>query len=801
MLLNLRFAARTLRRNPGFTILAVLTIALGIGVNTAVFSVVNGVLLRPLVFTDPDRLIKISELKGPYHYNVSYPNFQDWQRRASSFREMAIYNAFNSVTWKGPLGNEILPGAAASWNLFQTLGVSPVLGRSFIADDDKGDGAAVALITNEVWAQHFGKDPNIVGKKEVFWDAEFTIIGVLPPNFQLSGAGLWFPMGEVKNPNQLDRGNHPGFEAVGRLKPGITLERARSEMSAIAASLAQDYPATNKQFGVMLTPMFDAVVGHVKSTLVILFGAVGFVMLIASVNVANLLLARTIDRDREVAVRTSLGATRWHVIGMMLSESLLLSVAGTGIGVMVATWGVDLLLSVQPGALPPGRPVTMDGTVMAYTILLMLLSTVIFALAPAWRALHTDLSGALKQGGRGSTSAKSTQRIRAALVTAEVALSIALLAGAGLMIRSLYALEHQDMGFGVQNLLALQMRLSSQNQQTPERMAQGAYAALDRIGSTPGVQSAAAVWPLPDSQIGWSPTVNFKDRLREPGTEPSVEAAVVTTDYFKTMGIPLRQGRGFDSGDRHASSTVLIVNETFGKRFYPGENVLGKQVRMVGATGAAAAWKEIVGVVGDTRRGGLGGWATPEVYWPFEAFGFQEPAFMVRTASDPAKLISPLRKAMQNSDPGGVILHSQTMEEMLASTVSDRRFTQILLSVFAALAMVLAAVGIYGVVAFWVAQRTQEIGVRVALGATAENIFRLLLLQTTVPVGAGLVLGLAAAGMLTPYLASQIYGVTARDPWTLGGAAVLLGAVAAVASILPARRALRIDPMTALRQE
>ncbi len=800
MLLNLRFAARMLRRNPGFAILAVLTIALGIGVNTAVFSVVNGVLLRPLPFADPDRLVKIWEMKGQVKYNISYPNFQDWRRQASSFQAMAIYNPYESVTYKGPQGNEIIPSAEASWNLFSTLCVTPMLGRGFIAEDDKGDGAPVAVITNEVWTQHFGRDPNIVGKNVVFSDTAITIIGVLPPPFHFSTAGIWFPMGEVKNPNQLDRGNHPGFGAVARLKPGVSLERARSEMAAIAVSLAHDYPATNKDFSVRLTSMFESVAGYVRTTLLILFGAVGFVMLIACVNVANLLLARTLDRDREIAVRISLGATRWHLIGMTLWESVLLSFAGTALGGILATCGVYVLRSLQPAALPAGRPIAMDGTVLAYTIFLMLVSTLIFGLAPAWRAIHMDLNGALKQGGRGSTSAKNTQRVRAALVTAEVALSIALLAGAGLMIRSLYALQRQDMGFRAHNLIALQMRLSYQNHRTPEALGQCDYEILDKLRAVPGVQSVAAVWPLPESEIDWSPTVDFKDRPREPGTEPPVEAAVVTSDYFKTMGIPLRRGRGFDSGDRRASSTVMIVNETFAKRFYPGEEVLGKQIRMVGAVGVAG-WKEIVGVVGDALHGGLGGWSSPEVYWPFEALPAHEPAFMIRTASDPSRLISPLRKLVQGADAEGVILHSETMEDMLRSSIVDRRFTQILLSAFATLAVVLAAVGIYGVVAFWVAQRTQEIGVRVALGATAENIFRLLLLQSALPVGLGLVLGLPVAAMLTPYLSSQIYGVTARDPWTLGAAAILLGLVGAAASLLPARRALRIVPIAALRQE
>src|SRR5580704_15665618 len=475
MFQNLRFAVRTLRRNPGFTALAVLTIALGIGLNTAVFSVVNGILLRPLVFADPARLIKISETKGQFNSNVSYPNFRDWQRRAASFNAMAIYNSYDSVTFKTPEGNEVLGAADASWNLFQVLGVNPALGRSFTPEDDKGDGAAVALITNQMWVERFGKTPDIVGKQAFFSGIAITIIGVLPPTFHLSNAGIWFPMGEVKNPIQLDRGNHPGFEAVGRLKPGVTLEHARLEMSSIAASLAREYPATNKQYGIRLTPMFDVVVGHVRSTLLVLFGAVSFVMLIACANVANLLLARAIDRDREIAVRTSLGATRWHVVRMMLSESLLLSAAGTALGALVATWGVDLLLSLQPDALPAGRPIAMDATVFGYTIFLMLVSTVIFGLAPSWRTIRSDLSGALKQGGRGSTAAKSTERVRAALIAAEVALSIALLAGAGLMIRSLYALQHEEMGFRARNLVALQIQLSGQDQKAPATMTQRAY--------------------------------------------------------------------------------------------------------------------------------------------------------------------------------------------------------------------------------------------------------------------------------------------------------------------------------------
>ncbi|HLK22967.1 MAG TPA: ABC transporter permease [Bryobacteraceae bacterium] len=797
--MNLRIAMRMLRRNPGFTLLAVLTIALGIGVNTAVFSVVNGVLLRPLPFREPDQLVRIYETKAQNKFNISYPNFQDWKSRASSFQAMAIYNPYASVTYKGPEGKQIIPAAETSWNLFSTLGITPMLGRGFIADDDKGDGAPVAVITDEVWLKYFGGDPNIAGKQVVFSDTAITVIGVLPRSVRFSSAGIWFPMGVVKNPNQLDRGNHPGFGVVARLKPGVTMERARTEMSAIAASLEQAYPATNKGFGVQITGMFDAVTGSIRPMLLVLFCAVGFVLLIACVNVANLVLARTIDRDREVTVRRSLGASRWHLIGMSLSESLLISAAGTLLGAFLATWGVDVLLALQPGVLPSGRPITIDGTVMAYAVLLMLLSTLVFGLAPAWRAMRTDLSGALKQGGRSATSAKSTQSIRTALVTAEIALSIALLAGAGLMIRSLYALSHQNVGFRTANLLALQMRLTATNSQTPAALAARAEEVLDRLASAPGVESAAGVWPLPQGGINWAPPVNFKDRPREPGAEPTVQAAVVTPSYFKTMGIPLRRGRLFDAGDR-ATSRVALVNEAFAKKFYPDEDVLGKQFQMVGAVGVIG-WKEIVGVVGDTRHGGLSGVTSPEVYWPFEVMPFQEPAFMVRTASDPSKMILPLRRIMESVDPGGVILHSAPIENDLADSVSDRKFTQVLLSVFAGLAVLMAAVGIYGVVAFWVAQRTKEIGLRVALGANAQNIFRLLLLQTMIPVGVGLGIGLLAATMLTPYLSSQIFGVTARDPWTLGAAAILLGLVGACASLLPARRAMRIDPMTALRQE
>jgi putative ABC transport system permease protein len=770
---QLRYAFRNLLRSPGFSLLAVLAIGLGTGVNTAVFGVLESVLLKSLPYPQADRLVRFNETKGQVLYNISYPNFQDWRRRSASFEQMAIYNTFGSQPLRLPSGPAMVPMGNTSWNLFSTLGVRPLLGRTLTAADDIGDGADVAVISYGAWGKYFARDPQVVGKQLALDGSPVTVVGVLPEEVELSGVAVWFPRGEVRNPNQLDRGNHPGFQAIGRLKPGVGIEQARAEINGIAAALEREYPATNKNFRVRILPMLDALVMRVRTMLWILFGAVGFVLLIACANVANLLLVRTLHRGREFALRAALGASRSRIAQLVIAESLLIATAGTALGLLLAAWGVEALVKLQPGVLPAARPVALGGEAFAYTALLSLASTCLFGLLPAWRASRGDLAGSLKQG-RGATASKGMQRLRAGLVAAEVALSLSLLAGASLMIRSLAALEHEDLGFKAATLLTAELRLPYQKDQTRAHIAQSTYAHLDAIRSIPGVAAAAAVWPMPETNAMWAPMINFADRPR---------------------------GRVFNDADLNVdASNSAIVSQSYARKFYPGEDVLGKRVRMIGAV-AVKGWKEIVGVVGDTRVGGLGSATGPQVYWPYGQVVDQDPGFVIRAASDPASLIDPLRRAMARVNAETIVVRAQPMTSMLAASIADRRFIQILLAIFAALALALASIGIYGMMAFWVAQRTQELGIRVALGASAGGVFRLVLLQTALPTGIGIAAGLGAAGLLTPLLASQIYGVTARDPIAFGAAALALGALSMLAALLPARRALHIDPIAALRQE
>ena len=628
--MQLRYAFRNLLRGPGFSLLAVLAIGLGTGVNTAVFGVLESVLLKSLPYPHADRLVRFNETKGQALYNISYPNFQDWRRRSASFEQMAIYNTFGSQPVRLPSGPAMVPMGNTSWNLFSTLGVRPLLGRTLTAADDIGDGANVAVISYGAWGKYFARDPQVVGKQMAVDGTPVTVVGVLPEEVELSGVAVWFPRGEVRNSNQLDRGNHPGFQAIGRLKQGVGIEQARAEIDGIAAALEREYPATNKKFRVRILPMLDALVLRVRTMLWILFGAVGFVLLIACANVANLLLVRTLHRGREFALRAALGASRSRIAQLVIAESLLIAAAGTALGLLLAAWGVEALVKLQPGVLPAARPVALGGEAFAYTALLSLISTCLFGLLPAWRASRGDLAGSLKQG-RGATASKGMQRLRAGLVSAEVALSLSLLAGASLMIRSLAALEHEDLGFNAATLLTAELRLPYQKDQTRAHIAKSTYAHLDAIRSLPAVAAAAAVWPMPETNAMWAPMINFADRPRDAGSEPTVNAVVVTPGYFRAMGIPLLRGRVFNDADLNVdASTSAIVSQSYARKFYPGENVLGKRVRMIGAV-AVKGWKEIVGVVGDTRVGGLGSATGPQVYWPYGQVVDQDPGFVIRT--------------------------------------------------------------------------------------------------------------------------------------------------------------------------
>ena len=795
------YARRSLLRSPAFTTLAVLTVALGSGVNSAVFTIVNSVILKPFPYTKADRLVRLSEIKDASLSSVSYPDFQDWQHRTRSFDELAIFTALGLNPVKLPAGSSMLPTGSTSWNLFSVLGVRPFLGRTFLPADDLGDGADVTVISFQAWAKYFAKDPGIVGRQIGFYGTPLTIVGVLPQDVLPSGVDFWMPRGEVRNPNQLDRGSRGMFQVIGRLRRDVSLEQARADLDAIANLLAREYPATNTGVRAGLSPLLDSVVMRVRQMLWILFAAVAFIMLIASANVANLLLVRSLHREREFAIRAAVGGSRMQSMSLVLRESLLVAATGAIIGLVLASWLVTILLKLQPGVLPSSRPVTMDAAVFWYTALLTLSATALFGLFPAWRDGRGNLVVLLKQGGRGGSSAALTHRLRSALLAGEVALSIILLGGAGLMIRSLYVLQHGDLGFSPEHLLAAQIMLPQSSAPTDEQLAQASYKYLNTLRALPGVNSAAAVWPLPESQDEtWNPRVNLRERMFQAGTEPAVNAAVITQDYFHAMGIPLLRGRIFDAADLNmASSSVAIVNQAFARRFFPNQNVLGKHVRMTGVVGVKG-WKEIIGVVGDITVGGLAGRVLPQVYWPYGQIASREVGFVVRTET-PDAVGGSLPRAVAGVDPNVIFEFSRPLSDLLEASVAGRRFVEMLLSVFALLALTLASIGIYGLVGFSVARRTQEIGIRVALGASKGNVFRLVLGGALVPVGAGLAAGLAAAMAVSPLIASQLYGVTPHDPAALSFAAILLGAVASCAAALPVSRALRISPMTAIRED
>ena len=799
---DIRYAVRVLGKNPSFTFLAVLTLALGIGANTAIFSVVHAVLLAPLPYTESDHLIRITERMKTRQMNVSYPNYLDWRARNHTLDDLATYNPYGSATLTGVERAELLGGSRASENLFRMLGVQPVVGRTFTADEDRPGAPDVVLISHSLWERQFGKDPDIAGREIILDSSPATIIGVLPPDFRLTNAAVWRPIQPSLNANSLDRANHPGFAAIGRLKPGVTLDEARRDLESIAAALEREYPESNKDKTVIVTSLLDSMVGRVRPALVVLSVAVGFVLLIACANVANVLLARAVDRSREVAVRAALGASRARLARMFLVECLLLALAGGAAGVMLAAWGVDALRAAAPaGILPRSGGIELNQSVLLFSLGASLLAGVVFGLAPLWQVSRTNLLEALKLGVRSATDSRARLRLRWSLVSVQVALSLVLLVGAGLMIRSLVALSRVDPGFRAQGLLIVRSGIPQNKYKDHAGVSAFVEQALEKVSAVPGVESAAAAWPFTTDGL-WTPAIQFQDRPRPAGQEPWVQAAVVTPEFFATMKVPLLEGRAFTAHDRQGAPGVAMVSERFAREFYPGENVIGKRVRMPGAEGfAVPGWTEIVGVVGNTLRSGLAGRFTAEIYWPYAQFAVAFPSIIVRTPGEPAALMESVRGELVALDRDVVTYGATPVSDILGGSVADRKFYQSLLGVFAALAAILAAVGIYGVVAYLAAQRTREIGIRMALGAGRAHILAMMLRQGLAPVGAGLALGIAAALGLTRFLTNLLYGVPATDVLTFTSVAAGLAVVALAACWIPARRASRVHPVVALRYE
>jgi putative ABC transport system permease protein len=624
-----------------------------------------------------------------------------------------------------------------------------------------------------------------------------TLLGVLPAWFRLSGAEMWEPLGPALTEAQLDRGNHPGFQVYARLRDGITVERARDEMRAIARDLEREYPATNHGIGVFVTPILDAFVGQVRRTLWLLLGAVGFVLLIACANVANVLLARALGRQREIAVRAALGASRRRLLRLFVLEGVLLATAGGALGLLLASWIVRAFRSGAIMALPRSSDLGIDLTVLAFTLLTAWTAGTLFGVAPAVHFRSRDLMDVLRPGAS-TTPTRNRQRLRWALVAGEIALATVLLVGAGLMIRTLARLAQVDPGFDPRNLIGMRVVVPDDRYRTREASLRFAERALERVRALPGVTGAAFAFPLDYISFSWTPKINFPDRPVQEGREPSVTMAAVSRDYFQTMGIPLRTGRGFDNRDRLGAPTAAIVNEAFAARYFPGRHPVGQSISVP----QIDELKEltVVGVVGDTLRAGLAGRVVPELYCAYEQFP-EEGALVVRTAGDPAALVRAIGAELRSLDADAAMTGVRSLDEALADTVGQRRAVRALLAAFAAVALALASIGVYGVVSFAVAQKTPELGIRVALGATARDILRLVLAQSFTPLAAGIVIGLGASLWLTRILSAQLYGITGHDPATFTMVTALLLLAAGTASLVPALRALRVDPLVALRQD
>jgi putative ABC transport system permease protein len=798
---DLRYAARMLLRNPGFTVVAVITLALGMGANAAIFSVVNATLLRPLPFEDPDRLITIRETNPSQssEFKVSPGNFLDWKKQNTVFeRLVAMQEASYDLVGAGD--PERLLGMRVTDGFFAMLGARPQTGRDFLPEEDRPGHNNVVILSHGLWQRRFGGDPNIVNQAVTLSFRSYTVIGVMPATFRFEdgAAAFWTPMAFTVEQAQ-QHGSHY-VSAIGRLKPGVTLAHARSEMSAIADRLARQYPDTNTGNNVKLTPLLEYTVRSVKPALMVLLGAVAFVLLIACANVANLLLARAAAREKEIAIRTSLGAGRARIVRQLLTESLLLALAGGALGLALGAWGMDLLLALAPEGLPRLSDVSLDGRALVFTSALTLLTGLGFGLFPALQSSRPNLNETLKDAGRGSTDDRRRRLIRGALVVSEVALAMVLLVGAGLLVKSFLRLRSVDPGFNPYNALTVGIQLSRMKYPEENQRVSFYKQLIEKVAALPGVQAvgAAMITPLSDKDY----VLPFMIQGRPPypaGSAPTTNYYSVTPDYFKAMGIPLLRGRLFTERDTKDTPRVVIINETMAKRFFPGEDPIGKRLDLGDAR--EPDWEEIVGIVGDVKHYGLIQETTAQTYEPHTQRPVSGMTLVARTSGDPSSLSAAIRGEVLKIDKEQPVSDIRTLEQYFSASIAQRRFSALLLGIFAAGAMALASVGIYGVLSYSVTQRRREIGIRLALGAARRDVLKLVVGHGMLLTLIGMAIGLGAAFALTRVISTLLFSVSATDPTTFGLIALLLGAVALLACWIPARRATKVDPMVALRYE
>ena len=809
LLQDIRYGTRMLFKNPGFTIVAVLALTLGIGANSAIFSVVNAVLLRPLAYHESERLVFLSErsqvLEG---MSIAYPNFLDWREQNNSFENIGVFRT-QSYNLTGNGEPERIIAGQVSADLFTVLRVNAAIGRIFTNDEDKPGADPVVVLTHGLWQRRLGGDPGIIGQTLTLDGRSFTVIGIMPPSFLFPNrVEMWTPVGlRAKDPGWESRGNHPGLYAMARLKPGLTVEQARDDLEIVAANLEKQFPNTNTGNRATITPALENVVRRIRPALLVLLSAVGFVLLIACANVANLLLARATNRQKEIAIRTALGASRTRIVRQLLTESLLLSFAGGVLGLALAQAGVKLLTAISPDSIPRFAEIGLDLRVVAFTLAVSVLTGVIFGLAPAIQASKPDLNETLKEAGRGSTGRRHI--LRSALVVSEVALTLILLIGAGLMIRSFYHLQRVDPGFVPDNLLTFSVALPQKKYAEAQQRVNFYQQLLQNLRALPGVQSVGMATGLPLGNNGWQSGFWIEGRPDPPqGQQPLSEVAFISPDYFDAMRMTLLNGRNFTEQDVQpppapntppgpfSRPTVTIIDEEFARRYWPDENPVGQQIRF---------WGGKVTVVGVVRRVRMEGLSTDsdrvQSYYPF----LQNPSggmtIVVRTTGDPASLSNVVRQQVLSIDPDQPTYEVQTMGQIWTDSIAPERLYLMLLGTFGAVALVLAAVGIYGVMAYSVTQRTHEIGIRMALGAGQGNVLGMVIRQGMTLAVLGLVIGLAGAWLATRAMASLLFGISARDPMTFVLISLVLAAVALGACFIPALRATKVDPMIALRYE
>lgn len=809
LLQDIRYGTRTLAKNPGFTIVAVVTLALGIGANTAIFSVVENLLLRPLPYPQPERLVEIANTYLPQipKAGLSPGDYADWKRQNSSFSEIGAYaKVLEGFNLTGEGEPQRVQAAYADSGLFPMLGIRPVAGRSFLPEEDRTGSAPVVVLDHRLWQSRFGGDPRVVGRSISLDNQRYTVVGVLPAGMQLSrSADLWMPFGQFND--DLTEHVHHAFSAIARLKPGITVAQARDEVGRLHQQETISYPDAHRNFGVLVEPIQDAAAARLRTTLLVLFGAVGLVLLIACANLVNLLLVRNAAREREVAVRTALGGSPWRLIRQLLTESMLLSLFGGALGLLFAVAGLKALLAFVPADLGVLREASLNRWVLGFTVAVCITAGLACGFLPAVRMVRNNLASVLKQGSKGS-SASGHHRTHNLLVISEIAMALVPLIGAGLLLRSFQRLLEVDPGFRPDHVLAMEIqqagisfaqynRLSLEEQlEYGRKQARQFEQIAAQIRTLPGVKEVGGIDDLPlGSELRQATRFIIEGQpIPDSGGRPIAEFRTVSLGYFSSVSIPLRAGRFFNEDDFKQQNAV--INETMARRFWPQGNALGKRINLC-SLDPKPCWNTIIGIAGNVHQYGLDHEPTYDVYF----VGGWTPYFIVRTASDPLSIAAGVTEVVHKFDPNLPVTNVMTMDKLISGSVSPRRFSSVLVAIFAGLALLLAAIGIYGVMSYTVSQRTREIGVRMALGAQLASVRGMILGQTLKLTLLGVGLGLAGAFSVTRFLTSMLFGVGVYDPVTFLGVAALLVAVALVASYIPARRAMRVDPIVALRYE